>query len=400
MSDPTKVTLEKEELVKLVADASAKAAEEAVAKAMKDVTEKSMTSKKFGSSYKGSAAEMSDEAFSKLQAKEKAASFIKAVFHKDMNSLSMFKSMSEGTGSAGGFVVPEEWAAEVNRVVEDFGLVPKMATKYPMRYDTMNIPRLSATVSVYYPGESSAGTAAQPTFEQVVLIAKTLVGLTPMSNELLADANISVVNLLTELFAEAIAGMIDQQGLTGTGSPFVGILTDSGVTVVQPTTGNSTFTLCSTPDNARTLISNVKPWSLQGAAFIMHRSVWALFQISKSSTSGNYFLSTFNPVMSGNTASVQGFPLAMAGTMWGYPVYLSDKMPTTTAVSTKYVIFGNLKHVYMGVRQELGVAISDSATIGSDNLFAQNMSAVRVITRHAVAVGLPKAFAVLQTSAS
>ena len=119
------------------------------------------------------------------------------------------------------------------------------------------------------------------------------------------------------------------------------------------------------------------------------------------SGSGDYAISAYNPVVtSANTT--QGFPNASAGTLWGYPVYLSDKMPalSETAVSTKFIIFGNLKHLYMGVRQEMGVAISDSATIGSDNLFAQNMSAVRITTRHAIAVGLPKAFACLETSAS
>ena len=395
MSEKT-ITITEEQLSKLLADVSAKAAVEAVSAKVTELGLDKTVSKKFG--YKGSAAEMSEEKLAKLSAKEKAASFIKAVFHKDQNSLAMFKSMSEGVGSAGGFVVPEEWAAEVNRVVEDFGLVPKLATKYPMKYDTINIPRLSATVSMYYPGEGSAGTAAQPTFEQVVLIAKTCVGLTPMSNELLADANISVVDLLTELFAEAIAGMLDQQGLAGTGSPFTGILSDTGVTVVQNAT-TSTFTLAATPDNCRDLISNVKPWSLQGAAYIMHRSVWGLIQKTKSSTAGDYFISAANPVLGYNNAG-QGFPLAMAGTLWGYPVYLSDKMPTTTAISTKFIIFGNLKHLFLGMREEIGVAISDSATIGSDNLFAQNMSAVRVVTRHAVAVGLPTAFAVLKTSAT
>ena len=54
----------------------------------------------------------------------------------------------------------------------------------------------------------------------------------------------------------------------------------------------------------------------------------------------------------------------------------------------------------MGVRAEMGVSISQDATVGSDNLFAQNMSAVRVVTRHALAVGLPAAFACLKTSAS
>lgn len=393
------ITLTKEELVGIVDEASSKAATAAVEAKMAELSKTVAPANRFA--FKGSTAGKSEQEIAQLDAKTKSAAFISALYRKDGAALAEFKSMSEGTGSAGGFVVPEEFAAEVNRVVEDFGLVAKLARKFPMKSDTLNVPRLSATVTVTYPGENTSGTASQPTFEQVVLAAKSCVGITPMSNELLADANISVVDLLVELFAEAIGGMLDTQGLTGSGSPFTGILTDTGVTVVQPAngTGMSTFTGCTVPDNARDLISGVKPWALQGAAFIMHRSVWGIMQKAKGSTSGDYFFSAANPQTSGSAAV--GFPLAMAGTLWGYPVYLSDKMPTSTAVSTKYIIFGNLKHVYLGQRAEMLVSISQDATLtGSINLFEANMSAVRVVTRHAVAVGLPTAFAVLKTSAS
>lgn len=390
------IKISKDELVKLLDETSSAAATKAVDAKLKDLGLEGGNKLAF----KGSFGSMNEEQVAGLGAKEKMASFIKAVFQKDMQSLSAFKALTEGTGSAGGYVVPEEFAAEVNRVVEDFGLIPKLARIFPMKSDTLNVPRLSATVTVSYPGEATAGTASQPTFEQVVLSAKSCVGITPMSNELLADASISVVDLLVELFAEAIAGSMDSQGLAGTGSPFTGILVDSGVTVVQPAngTGNSTFTGAATPDNARTLISNVKPWALQGAAFIMHRTVWALMQTVKASSGGDYFISAANPVVVNNGA--QGFPTAMAGTLWGYPVYLSDKMPTTTAVSTKFIIFGNLKHVYVGQRAEMGVSISQEGVVGGVSLFETNMSAVRVISRHGIAVGLPTAFAVLKTSAS
>ena len=392
------VTLSKEDLVKLMEEVGSKSATEAVDAKLKELG-LDKPQQKFQPSYKGSPVG-NEEAFAKLEVKEKMASFIKAVYHKDAQAMASFKAMNEGTGSAGGFVVPEEFAAEVFRIVEDFGLVAKLARKFPMNSDTLNVPRLSSSVAVYWPGETGAGTASQPVFEQVVLQAKTLMGITPMSNELLADANISVVDLLTTLFAEAIAGEIDNQGFNGVGAPFTGILSDSGVTTYAPANGTTqtTFATASTPDNARTLISKIKPWALQGAAFVMHRTVWSFFQQAKASTSGNYFLSTFNPVMTGTSA--QGFPLAMAGTMWGYPVYLSDKMPSVTAVSTKFVIFGNLGNLFMGTRQDLAVSISQDATVGSVNLFAQNMSAVRVVTRVAVAVGLPAAFAVLVTAAS
>ena len=340
-----------------------------------------------------------DEDIAKMDKGARIAEFVKAVFRKDMASLASLKALNEGTGSAGGFVVPEEWAAEVNRIVDDFGLVPKLSRRYPMKYDTLRIPRLASSVSVSYPGEGAAGTASQPVFEEVTMLAKTLVGLTAMTNELLEDANVDVVNLLTELFAEAIAGEADKQGLTGTGSPFTGVLGDAGVTVVTAPTGDDTFAEAASPDNLRDLIANVKPWALQGAAFIMHREVWAIVQKKKATGSGEYFISTANPVLT-NPALAQGYPSAIAGTIWGYPVYLSDKMPNVTGVSTKFIIFGNLKHLYWGVRKDLGVTISQDATVGSDNLFEKNMSAVRILTRHSVAVGLPKAFAVLKTSAT
>ncbi len=391
----------KKELTDIVAEASSEAAKKAVSEKLTELE----SSKKFAAGYKGAASEMSAEAFAKLEKKSQWASFIKAVYHKDRQALGMFKAMTEGTDSEGGFVVPEEFAAEVNRVVEDFGLVAKLARKFPMRSDTMNVPRLSSSVSVYYPGEATAGTVSQPVFERVVLTAKTLVGLTPFSNELLADANVSVIDLLVELFAEAIAGMLDEQGFAGTGSPFTGIMVDNDVTtyfIGNNETGGDTSFDDVTLDDTRALISSVKPWSLQGAAFYMNRTIWAFLQTLKGSTSGDYFISAINPVVTGASLT-QGFPNANAGTLWGYPVYLSDKMPERTTddgASTPFIIFGNLKHLYVGQRQDIAVAISDSATVGGFDLFAQNMSAIRVITRHAVAVGLPKAFAILSTDAS
>lgn len=389
--DKNLIQISKEDLAKLL--------DTAVEKALGSVDSK-VKEAVAGVSNKFVGAGISADEMAKLGKKEKMAKFIKALFNKDSSTLASFKAMTEGTGSAGGFVVPEEFAAEVNRIVEDFGLIPKLATKYPMRSDTLNIPRLSSSVSVSYPGEATAGTASQIVLAQVTLLAKSLVGITPMSNELLADANVNVVDLLVELFAEAIAGETDNQGLAGSGSPFTGILNDSGVTVVTAASGDDTFTEAATPDYCRSLIANVKPWALQGAAFIMHRTVWSIIQQKKASSSGEYFISAANPVMGPNATANQGFPTAMAGTLWGYPVYLSDKMPTTTAVSTKFIIFGNLRHVYLGLRGDMAVSISQDATVGSDNLFAANMSAVRVVTRHAVAVGLPAAFAVLKTAAA
>lgn len=399
---PEMVTLSKDDLVKLMDEVSTKAAKTAVEEKMKEIQPTLSLAEKFGK--KAGVAGKTDDELAKLSKKQKSAEFIKAVYHKDtagIAALTSQKALTESVGSGGGFLVPEEFGTEVFRLVQDFGLIPKLARTFPMQSDTMNVPRMASTVSVTWPGEAVAGTPSYPVFERVVLIAKTLVGITPMSNELLADASVDVVDFLLEIFAEAIAGEIDNQGLAGVGTPWTGILNTTGVNTYQPANGGgfSTFTGASTPDNARQLISKVIPWALQGAAFIMHRTVWALFQTAKTSGSGEYFISAATPALS-NPNAAQNFPLAMAGTLWGYPVYLSDKMPTTTAVSTSYVIFGNLRNFYLGKRADLSVSISQDATVGSDNLFAANMSAVRVVTRMAGSVGLPGAFALLKTAAS
>lgn len=342
---------------------------------------------------------VSVEDIANMDAKEKTVLFLKAVVNKDLAQLANLKAMNETTASAGGYLVPDEFEAMVMRLVEDFGIVRNLATVIPMNSDTKRIPVLSTSVTVSFPGEATAATESQPVFAEAVLNAKTCVGITPMSNEFLADANVNVIDLVAKLFAEAIAGAEDSQGLVGTGSPFTGVLNDTGVTVFTPATGNSTFTLCSDPDNLRDLISQVKPWALNGAAFIMHRSVWGIIQKKKASTSGEYFVSTASPVLNANGAG-NPFGLKAVGTIWGYPVYLSDKMPTTTGVSTKYIIFGNLSHALLGDRAGITVDVTKEATVGSANLFERNMSAVRVTRRFAFAVGLGEAFAILRTSAS
>lgn len=388
-----KLEITKEELKSLVGEAA-----KAEAKGQVDAMVASLGLEKVGKRF-AALGEVDGEKLASLGAKEKIAAFIKAVHGKDMGALAAFKAMNEGTNSAGGFLVPEEWLAEVNRIVEDFGLVGAMARRIPMNTDTLHVPVLGASVSVGYVGETVAGTPSQPVLAEVELLVKTLIGITPMSNELLADANISVVDLLTELFAEQIAGTMDAQALTGTGAPFTGILNAVGVNEVTAIAGDDTFAeVLAKPDYLREMSVSIKPWAAQGAGYVMHRTVWNEIQKAKASGSGEYLLSTD---ISQNVANAQGFPVRPTGMLFNFPVWLSDKMPAMadSAADTAFVVFGNLRNVYVGDRAQMAVMVSEHATVGADNLFAQNMSAVRITARHAIAVGLPAAFARLLTNA-
>ncbi len=330
-----------------------------------------------------------------LEGKERTARFIKAVFNRDKETAMALagKAMTGGTDANGGYLVPDEFRAEVVRMVEDFGIVRKLARVIPMKRDTLNLPKITSSVTVYWPGEATAGTASQPVLGQVQLLAKTMVCLTPLSNELLEDADIDTVGLLVELFAEAIIGEEDNQGLMGSGSPFTGIMSASGTNLVTMASGKETFQELDA-DDLRDLISQVKVMALPGAAFFMHRNVWAIVQKLKENS--QHIASFASPIVSGDASKATG----IVGYIWGYPVYLSDKITGTTAVSTKFMIFGNLKFLYLGDRKQMTVDISQDATIGSANMFESNMSAVRITERIALTVALASAFALLKTAAS
>ena len=340
---------------------------------------------------------MSEEQVAKMSKGEKAAKFIKAVFHKDMDSLRAMKALSEGTDSAGGFLVPEEFRSEVYRIANDYGLARKLCTRIPMKRDVLNMPTLTTSVSVYWPGEGAAGTESNPVFGRTRLEAKTLVGLTVLSNELLKDPDVDIVNMLAELFAEAMAGEEDNQLFNGTGSPFTGILVNASVNVVTMATGQDTFAEVLAGD-LRDLISQIKAVALPGAAYFMHRSVWGIVQ--KIQYNSNYVVALQNPMITPASAAAINPNLLPVGTVWGYPVFLSDLIVSTSAVSTKFIAFGNLKYAWFGDRGQMGLKISDSATVNGNNVFAENESAVRFTERVAIAVGLPTAFAVLKTAAS
>lgn len=327
---------------------------------------------------------------------QKIGSFIKNVFKRDVESLT--KAMTEGQDSQGGFVVPEEFYSEVQRISQDYGLISKFAAKFGMKSDTLNVPTEATSVSVYWPGEATNGTESSPVLSNAPLAAKTLMGITIASNEYLEDANIDNTKYLMGLFAEAFAGEIDNQGFNGTGSPFVGILANSNVTTVTMASGQDTFAETTLGD-LRDLISQVTVSVLPSSAFFMNKAVWGIVQKLQE---GSQTVAAFqNQLINVGKDGKDISPLQPHGYLWGYPVYLTDKITGTTAVSTEFVVFGSLsKGYFLGDRKQMTMDLSKEATIGSTNLFQSNQSAVRLTQRLAGKVGLAGAFATLKTAAS
>lgn len=335
---------------------------------------------------------MSDQEIDRTTKKERIGQFIKAVFRKDMQALVEMKAMSEGSDADGGFLVPEEFMDEVARIMENYGLIRKLSRQIPMSTATLNFPTLGTAPTVYWPGEASNATESSPALTNVKMEAKTMVGLTVASNEFLADSSVAVVDWLTELFAEQMAGEEDNQGFNGTGVPFTGIFNTTGVGAVTAAAGHNTFATVDL-DDYRDVISQIPSTALPKCVWIFHRSVWGTIQKLKDNST--HVVSLNNPIAS---LKPEGGFLTPTGILWGYPVYTSDKLTSTSGASTKFGIFGNFDFFFLGDRQKDQMAISQDATVGSTNLFQSNQQALRLTRRVSLNVGVPSAFATISTA--
>lgn len=120
-------------------------------------------------------------------------------------------TMTEGTGSTGGYLVPEEFTNELLAFARLQSLGLRYCRVWPMSEMIRTVPVESTGVSVAWTSEGSAATETEPTVGEVTLTAKKLDAFGVVTNELLADSAIDIVSWLTQLFAEAIGQELDNQ---------------------------------------------------------------------------------------------------------------------------------------------------------------------------------------------
>jgi HK97 family phage major capsid protein len=319
----------------------------------------------------------------------KTIRFLKALSRGDVQTMRGISeevrvkaNLSEGTTTAGGFLVPEEFKAEVLRLAEIYGVVRQNCRIIPMAYDVLNIPAAGTTdLTAHWTNEASQIYTTLPNFRQVTLTINKLASIPKVTNELLSDANVDVVSYMSQLVAEQFAKGEDTQGLIGVGSPFVGAVNATGVPTYPHMSGTGFQTL-SYQDLVYTP-SKVKASALSNAKFYFHRTMIAHIQ-GLITTAGA-------PIFPSMPNSVVGYPLVSCEVLpgVGHAAYQTD--------ATTYALFGDLRQgLLMGERGTLEMKIGTEGTVLGDNLFEKDMVALRFIERVCFGVALPSAFCVIQ----
>ncbi len=173
------------------------------------------------------------------------------------------KAQSEGTPSAGGYLVPTPLAAQVIDLARNVGRVfAAGATTVPMDSQTLKMARQTGDPALAWHSEAATINPSSLTFDAITFTAQTLPVLIKVSLELLEDAG-NTDRVISHAVGEAIALELDRVALRGSGTPPEpkGIRNTSGITVQSMGTNGAQPTdygfLATAIENVRT--ANFEP---------------------------------------------------------------------------------------------------------------------------------------------
>jgi HK97 family phage major capsid protein len=146
------------------------------------------------------------------------------------------RALSEGTDAAGGYLVPSGFVADVTMDAAKLSQLYQFTRKLPVNQNAGTVPKVSSNVSVNWGSENTTIGAQEPAFGEVAYTINRMDALATLSRELVEDASPDVVQVVAQLFQEAIAAERDKVIAigSGTGKP-QGIYSASGITNVSIT---------------------------------------------------------------------------------------------------------------------------------------------------------------------
>lgn len=277
------------------------------------------------------------------------------------------KAHSEGTNYLGGYLVPPEFSNDIIDLREQYGVARRVARVVPMASDTLSIPRRTGGLTAYFVGEATAITESSKSWDQVNLVARKLGVLSLWSSELNEDAMVNIGDDLAGEIAYAFSNKEDDCYFNGDGTSTYGtitgvrqrltdVFTTSGGTGLTVGAGNAYSEL--TLANFHSVVGSLPLYARGGAQWVVSATFFDTVMHSLQAAAGG------NTVVDIANGGQQRF--------LGYPVTLSQVMPTTAANSQVCALLGNFRlGSTFGDRRMLTLALS------SDYKFAEDQLAIR-----------------------
>jgi len=296
--------------------------------------------------------------------------------------------MNEGVLADGGALVPVEFFATVIEFATMQSEILSKVWRIPMTTNLLRIPRLVQAAGTYFggitlysPGEGELKESTKPELERLTFEAKKLIGLIYLTDELIADSMINVVNYVTGLFTRAFQYDVERrviQGLgTAAGGPCLGIINDPAINIVaRQTAGTIGYLDVVNLDNA--LDEN-----FVNLDWITRKVTQNTLMALRDNQNRPIFLADY-AVFTGQSIH--------PNTMISYPVHRTRNVP---AMGTQGdLILGDLSWYLLAMRQDLTIASS------SEVRFIYDEETIRFVMRFDGMPAVSIAFAILGDVAS
>lgn len=237
--------------------------------------------------------------------------------------------LNTGTGSEGGYLVPEDYLTTVINKLLDMNVIRQNATVIRTA-STTNIPLGDGRPSFAIIAENGAYPDTDASFGQVVLGAFKIGGTIKASDELIQDAFINLEEYLTNLIVEGINDAEEGYFTTGTGTGQPqGIITASAL-------GKTTAAIAAvTADEVLDLIYSVKAVYRMNSKLMMNSTI-ELALLKLKDTTGQYL---WQPAVAAGTPN----------TFNNYPILINEKM-VGLGTGNKFMGFGDLRYFTIGDR--------------------------------------------------
>lgn len=260
------------------------------------------------------------------------------------NTLEVRDALSVGTGSAGGYTVPDEFERQLVQSLDENNVFRRIAKVIRTQSGTRTIPIATDSGSASWIEEGTSIDESDVSFDKATLSAYKLGCLIKVSNELLNDSAFDIAAHIAQRFGVRFGNAEENAFLNGTGpsatpgtpSQPTGILT----TLTANTTAGSAVDLSF--DDMYKLYYSLKAPYRSNAAWVCSESVMLKLMMLKDGNS-NY---VWKPSLE----------VGKPDTFLGHPIYTSQYMPGLTGTASqdknkKVVLFGDFSYYWIADRQ-------------------------------------------------
>lgn len=311
-----------------------------------------------------------------------AGHFLRATIKRDEDSrqwlenhgIRISNAHSTGDNSKGGYLVPDETANTIIRLVEEFGVFRQnVGTVFPLPFGSLRVPKRNGGVTVYHPGENDSITASDLSFSMVELFAKKAAAMTVISSELQENALPILADHLVTEFAYGFAYDEDNAGFNGDGTQafnrIVGLKNALAAgAIAQAGSGQTSFGALTLASFHNVIAKTKRYPNAQNRWYINSAGYAASMERLKAAGGGNSMMD----LAEGSDAM-----------FLGYPVVFSQALPSElgTNSSAKVAYFGDLS---------LACAMGDARSIeiasSTDRYFENDQIAVKATQRYDIQV--------------